>query len=230
MRKQFKKQKYRKWIIAFLIVFILLQCGNCAFKAVNKALYPHINGVASSEVRVAALSVMKRTIASMNFDTDQLIDIEKDETGKIKVINYNTEKLNQILYDASQAAQNALHAASMGENDPYTGVAYYDRGIIYSIPLGMLTGFALLARVGPSINIHMKTVNSVMGQIEIKNSAYGLNNTMVQINLKLSVEMMVVNPFLLQSLNIDVSIPLVIQMVQGEIPNLINNPYLSTNP
>ena len=67
----------------------------------------------------------------------------------------------------------------------------------------------------------MRAVNSLTGQIEARSSAYGLNSTLLQIDMTLSVEMLVISPLLLDSLQVDVRIPLVVQIIQGQIPSLM---------
>ena len=85
----------------------------------------------------------------------------------------------------------------------------------------MLTGSVLLANVGPSIDIRMRAVNSLVGQIDAVSTAYGINSTLLEIDLKISVEMLVISPFLLDPQQIEVKIPLVMQIVQGQIPQLM---------
>ena len=67
----------------------------------------------------------------------------------------------------------------------------------------------------------MRAVNSLVGQIDAVSTAYGINSTLLEIDLKISVEMLVISPFLLDPQQIEVKIPLVMQIVQGQIPQLM---------
>lgn len=213
----------RRWVLLVLCIAIIFLFGNFTLRAMNRLIKPHVQAIASGEVRNAAGQIVKKSIAALELDTNNLIHIIRDSQGNVQNVDYNTTRLNQLLVNALDAAKLSLNAAVQGEKDPYTDIIYYDEGIIYSLPLGMLTGQALLANIGPSIDIRMKTVSSLTGQIKASSSAYGLNNTLLEIDIVMQVEMLVVSPFLLQSQVVEVVIPLVIQLIQGQVPQLMTS-------
>ena len=169
------------------------------------------------------MASLRRPMAvdSLNLKTEDLIRVQRDGQGNITDIVYDTQRMNELMSLSLDAAQESLNAAEEGETDPHTHLVYYDKGIIYSLPVGMLTGSVLLANVGPSIDIRMRAVNSLVGQIDAVSTAYGINSTLLEIDLKISVEMLVISPFLLDPQQIEVKIPLVMQIVQGQIPQLM---------
>ena len=219
--KKRKRDSHRRWLAAALILAAVLWLGNRTLNQLNALLKPHVEKVAASEVRNAASAVIKRAVDSLDLKTEDLIRIQRDSQGNITDIIYDTQRMNELMSRSLDAAQESLNAAEEGETDPHTHLVYYDKGIIYSLPVGMLTGSVLLANVGPSIDIRMRAVNSLVGQIDAVSSAYGINSTLLEIDLKISVEMLVISPFLLDPQQIEVKIPLVMQIVQGQIPQLM---------
>lgn len=220
MRK--RKSDRNKRILFVLGLAVLLGWGaNAVLNKLNNVLRPHVEKVAYSEVRNAAANVIKKAVATMELDTAELILIARDSRGNITDITYNTQKMNELMSQTLEVAQESLNAAEEGLEDPHTHLVYYDKGIVYSLPIGMLSGSALLANVGPAIDIRMRAVNSLTGQIDAVSSAYGVNSTLLEIDLKIDVEMLVISPFLLDSQQVQVKIPLVMQIVQGQIPQIM---------
>ena len=219
--KKRKRDRNRRWLVLLVVIAVLGWLGNRTLSQINALLKPHVEKVAASEVRNAASAVIKRAVDSLQLETGDLIRIERDTQGNITDIIYDTQQMNDLMSRSLDAAQESLNAAAEGETDPHTHLVYYDKGIIYSLPVGMLTGSVLLANLGPSIDIRMRAVNSLVGQIDAVSTAYGINSTLLEIDLKISVEMLVISPFLLDPQQIEVKIPLVMQNVQGQIPQLM---------
>ena len=213
--KKRKRDRNRRGLVLLVVIAVLGWLGNRTLSQINALLKPHVEKVAASEVRNAASAVIKRAVDSLQLET------ERDTQGNITDIIYDTQQMNELMSRSLDAAQESLNAAAEGETDPHTHLVYYDKGIIYSLPVGMLTGSVLLANLGPSIDIRMRAVNSLVGQIDAVSTAYGINSTLLEIDLKISVEMLVISPFLLDPQQIEVKIPLVMQIVQGQIPQLM---------
>ena len=211
--KKRKRDRNRRWLVLLVIIAVLGWLGNRTLSQINALLKPHVEKVAASEVRNAASAVIKRAVDSLQLETEDLIRIERDTQGNITDIIYDTQQMNELMSRSLDAAQESLNAAAEGETDPHTHLV--------SLPVGMLTGSVLLANLGPSIDIRMRAVNSLVGQIDAVSTAYGINSTLLEIDLKISVEMLVISPFLLDPQQIEVKIPLVMQIVQGQIPQLM---------
>ncbi len=190
-------------------------------RTINRLIKPQVAEIAMIEATNAATKVVQKAIGSLNFETDDLMNPLTDENNKIIGLNYNTQKLNWLLNAGLDAATSSLQAAEMGLADPHTQIIYYDKGVIYSVALGYFTGIALFSGVGPRINVHMKAMHANKGEIQVSTTSYGINNTVVQIDLVLELDMLVVTPFLVRTNTIECRIPLVLQIVQGSIPEMV---------
>ncbi len=207
--------------IVFLAIVFLIAVPTFLIYSINEQIRPQIASIAKVEASNAATNVILHAVQSLKLDTNDLVYNTYDENGKVIGINYNTMKLNTILSEGLDASERSLTAMSNGEMDPNTHILYYDRGIIYSVPFGYFTGIALFSEFGPKIDVRLKVLHTNHGEIQVTTSPYGINNTLVEIDLVITTQMTVITPFLVNTVPIDCRIPLVIQITQGEIPNVI---------
>ncbi len=203
------------------LVLILIAIPTSMVILINNQIKPQVQSIAKVEASNAATNVIIQSINSLQIDTTDLVYLTYDESGKVIGINYNTMKLNQILATGLEASAQSLAAISNGEEDPNTHIVYYDRGIIHSIPLGYFSGIAIFAQMGPSIDVHLKVLHTNYGEIQVTTTPYGINSTVVQIDLMLQTQLTVITPFLVETMPIECRIPLVIQVAPGELPSML---------
>ena len=218
----FTKRKVRRILLTCLLVYFVVQ-GCWLVLKINEKLYPQVKEMAIIEASNAASMVIRKAVATIDIQPSECMELTRDETGEIIEINYNTTKMNQIMSECLSVAQSSLDAASNGQLDPNTHLVYYDGGVIYSVHAGYFTGIALLSQVGPKIDVHMKIVSACTGEILVESTPYGINCTLLEIDLLITTQMLVVTPFLMTQTPVECRIPLVIQIVQGKIPNYIIN-------
>ena len=217
-----RKKTVRRVLLTGLVLYFIFQSCFLVLK-VNDKLYPQVKQMAIIEATNAASMVIKKAISTIDISAKDCMELSYDETGEIIEINYNTTRMNQIMAECLSAAQNSLDAASSGKVDPNTHMIYYDGGIIYSVQAGYFTGLALLSQVGPRIDVHMKLVSACNGELQVRSTPYGINCTLLEIDLIITTQMLVLTPFLMTQTPIECHIPLVIQIVQGKIPDYIIN-------
>lgn len=216
----FKRRTIRKGLIVLFLAGIIFQCASMVVN-LNDSLLPQVEQMAKAEASNAASQIIKRAVASIEIDPSECMQFGRDEAGSITEVIYNTAMMNQILSECLDAAQSSLSAASAGVEDPNTNIIYYDGGVIYSVHLGYFTGIAVLSQMGPNIEVHMKVVNSCSGEIQVTSTPYGINCTLIQIDVVITTQMLVVTPFLLTQAPVECRFPIVIQIVQGKVPDMI---------
>ena len=105
------------------------------------------------------------------------------------------------------------------------------KGIIYSIPMGIIFGNTLLANIGPKLPVKFSLIGSVNSNINTKITNYGINNALIEVYVDLSVELEVILPLMTDIVEIKSSIPVAIKLIQGNVPeyyaNALSNPSLS---
>ena len=218
----FTKRNVRKILLTSLLIYFVVQSCLMVLK-INEKLYPQVKQMAVIEASNAASMVIRKAVSTIDIQPSECMELTRDETGEIIEINYNTTRMNQIMSECLHVAQSSLDAASNGQMDPNTHLIYYDGGVIYSVHAGYFTGIALFSQFGPKIDVHMKIVSACSGEIQVKSTPYGINCTLLEIDLLITTQMLVVTPFLMTQTPVECRIPLVIQIVQGKIPDYIIN-------
>ena len=212
------KRLIRRIVLLSLIVFFVFQAVSLII-SINDKILPQVKEMARIEASNAATQIIKRSISTIHIEPSECMSFMRDEDGNIIEVNYHTQIMNQILSDCLMAAQTSLDAASKGHVDPNTKMLYYDGGVIYSVHAGYFTGIALFSKLGPQIELHMEVMNACSGVIEVKNTPYGMNSTLIEIELVLTTQLLVVTPFLMTQAHVECRIPLVILLVQGKLPD-----------
>ena len=203
MRKV-KSRKYKKQKLILLLVAIVLGFG-CVVRSFNMYMEPQLQAIAKQHTGFAINNIVKEVLA----------DIE-----------YDSYKLNQLLYSALNTIDKSLLAAQDGKKDPTTKDVFYEDGVLYEVPAGYLSHIFFLYDKGPKIRVRMRMLNDVTGEIKTESKPYGINNTMIKISLVVKVNAQVITFLSTSELETKTEIPLVVQIVNGQVPDF--TPY--SNP
>lgn len=190
--------------------------------AFNRFTEPQLQAIAKQHVSFAINNIVKEVLADMEFNQEDIVKVNKDN-DHITSIDYDSYKLNQILYAALNTIDESLLAAQDGKKDPTTKDVFYEDGVLYEIPAGYLTHLYFLYDKGPKIRIRMKMMNDVTGEIKTSTEPYGINSTMVKISLLVHVDAQVLTFLSTGELTSSCEIPLVLQIVNGKVPDV--SPY-----
>ncbi|MEG0841502.1 MAG: sporulation protein YunB [Erysipelotrichaceae bacterium] len=214
----YKKRRYYSYLlIASLIGFSCYQVTN----HFNQYLEPRLLSISKSEATRAISALSSSLLQTMNYDEKDLYEINKNENGSIKSINYNTKALNKILKDAIKIINNSLDAADQGKKDPYLNKVIFKDGVLYKISLGTLSNLSILNDLGPDISVRLQLFHNVSGTIKTKMEPYGLNNTLMKIILKIKMETEIGTVLDVSKIVITNELPLVIQIIHGDLPNYV---------
>ena len=101
------------------------------------------------------------------------------------------------------------------------GQAEYSRGIIYEVPLGSAFNNVFVANVGINVPIRYKLIGDIRGNYVSEVKEYGINNALIEICLEMVYKSRVSVPLSGEEVEEVVKIPLVIKLVQCEIPDYL---------
>ena len=222
MRKV-KSRKYKKQKLILLLVAIVLGFG-CVVRSFNTYMEPQLQAIAKQHTGFAINNIVKEVLADIEYDTDALFKINRTKNGDITSID--SYKLNQLLYSALNTIDKSLLAAQDGKKDPTTKDVFYEDGVLYEVPAGYLSHIFFLYDKGPKIRVRMRMLNDVTGEIKTESKPYGINNTMIKISLVVKVNAQVITFLSTSELETKTEIPLVVQIVNGQVPDF--TPY--SNP
>lgn len=217
--RKYQKQKY------ILLLVALVLCIGSAIRSFNIYMEPQLQAIAKQHTGFAINNIVKEVLADIEYDPKELLTINRNTSGKITSIEYNSYKLNQLLYSALNTIDESLLAAQDGKKDPTTKDVFYEDGVLYEIPAGYLSHVFFLYDKGPLIRVRMRMLNDVTGEIKTEAKSYGINNTMIKITLRVKVCAQVITFLSTSELNTECEIPLVVQVVNGDVPDMV--PYTS---
>ncbi len=214
--KKFRKQKY---IVLFIISMLLL---SGLLYRVNVMMKPQLQAAAKQYTGSAINRIVKKVLTKLEYQSDALYQLYRNDEGEISDIQYDSYALNQLLYAALDTIEASLHAAQEGKEDPLVKEVFYDDGIVYKIPIGYLTGIYMFHDFGIQIPVRMRVLNEVTGRIKIETKPYGVNNTVMMINLQIQIHAQAVTFLGVDAFEMSTEIPLAVQLVKGDVPAYIN--------
>lgn len=202
----------------FLLAFVLW------IRSLNDYMEPRLQAIAKQNVIFAINHIAQAVLSDMEYDPDSLIHVTTLEDGTITSIEYDSYRLNQILYTSLNTIDESLNADGEVIEYPDGEEIYFINGAVYECPIGLLTKIPFLANWGPRLPIRLKLLNDVTGEIKVDSIPYGINNTMVKASMKISVKTQVITILSTSELESSTEIPIIIQIVNGRVPQL--TPYV----
>lgn len=232
-RKILFKIKKRNFIILILIGLILGIV--LVFHYINKKVTPLFLDLAESETEKLATLIINDAVGkqvSEGLKTDTLFDINKDSSGSITSIDFNSATVNKLLTTITTSVELNLKYLEEGRVDllnlPDSILVSYDekdlkKGIIYKIPSGAVFNNTILSNIGPKIPVKLNLVGSITSNIDTKTTNYGINNALIEVYVDLKVTLEVILPYTKRKTSVETSIPVALKMIQGSVPNYYSN-------
>ena len=204
-RRRRRKKIIKKWALLIPVIplfFILL------FLSFGK-MSTMLREVAQSELDSIAYDIIgevaEREIMKNSYD--DIVKIERDDSGRITSITGDTKKLNLLKLRIS----NELSQIMLKRTDD-----------VVSVPLGSLTGIDFLTGRGPKINVRVYWVSGVDSEVLTSFTEAGINQTnyRVLINFKVQVGMMFAGREI--GTFVDTDICIAETVIVGEIPKFLS--------
>lgn len=171
------KQRLRLGIFVGSVALIVLFLVG-AFHLKNLLSSLAVTRVSNTVNRVVTAAV-NDTIANGEIQYDKLISFEKDSQGQITALETNMAEFNRVQAAIVDDVLSRLSEVSTTD---------------LAIPLGTLTGSALLAGRGPVFRVRMQFVGSSTARFENEFTEAGINQTKHRIILSVDVSVSILLP------------------------------------
>lgn len=215
-------------IVAFLVLLIV----SLIFKYINTKIVPPLEVYAENEVKKISSLIISDAVESISFSEEETMSFFNTLTNKsdeVISVDFNTAKINKSLVKLNKAVYKDLKSF---ENGRYkledTEIETED--LIYKIPLGYITGNYTLSNIGPKVPLKAKVIGSVVSNIKTEVLSYGINNSLLKVYIDVTVNMRFMLPLISKDVLVNNSIPLVVKIIQGKIPNVYGGSYAVTSP
>ena len=166
-------------------------------------LRPIMDSMATARVSNVIHKAVSETIATGRYDYTDLIRLEKDDGGKITALTSNMIQFNQLQIDVSENVMKKVGSVSSSE---------------LSIPVGSLTGVALLAGRGPDVHIKVLSVGSPTAEFENRFTDAGINQTKHQILLNVDVNVQMLMPGYTRTITVSSTLSVAETVIVGSVP------------
>lgn len=215
-----------------LLFFILTFSFFVSFFSVihiSEKLTPILLELATMKLNKYSTTIVNKAVSQVlddKIEIDSLFEVVKNKNDEIQMIDFDSAKVNHALNIATTVVQNNIKVLESGdvpsvvddelEHDEINNLA---KGIVVEVPIGSALGITFLANLGPMIPIRFQYIGDVNSNIETKVTPYGLNNALMEISIRLEMTAQIYLPFQTEVKTIECTIPLVIKMINGSVPN-----------
>ena len=93
------------------------------------------------------------------------------------------------------------------------------KGVIYELPSGIIFKNVFLNNLLPKIPVRLNLVGTIFSKLTTDVESYGINNAIFKVNLNVSADIKTVLPFTSKTSSMEASIPIIIKIIEGEVPN-----------
>ena len=200
-----------------LILWLLLPTVAVAALLVSARLRPLLGNLAvtrvSNTVNRIVVEAVDEAIQNGSISYEQLISFEKDAEGKIAVVHSNMAACNRLQAEILDIILERVGQVSARE---------------LSIPVGTLTGSALLAGRGPRISVRMESVGSSSARFENQFTSAGINQTNHRILLHIDVSVSILLPGFTAATRVSNTVTVAETVIVGGVPQTYT--YFGTDP
>ncbi|MEG6520840.1 sporulation protein YunB [Desulfotomaculum sp. 1211_IL3151] len=199
--------KRKRQVPGKIFILLVILCLPAIIFYVDRLLQPTLFTIARVKAIHMATEIMNQAVmdnlASQQLSYQDLIQIHKDEQGKIVLVQADTIRINRVSNEITLMIQDSLKKM--------------DSESIH-IPLGQLLGIHLLAALGPDFNVKMIPLGIVRVDVIDKFEGAGINQTRHLIWLDLSSEFQIAIPLYKEVFKVSTKVPLAQNIIVGDVP------------
>ncbi len=201
-----RKRPAKKILAVMLIITLLLGC----FLFLDRRVRPTVRTIAGVEVKQMAVdaihNAVREEIARQEIDYQDFISWQKDDRGRVAVMQANTVRVNQMQADVALEVQRRLQDLE---------------GKVIPVPLGQILGSYILAHWGPRIPVRIMPLGTVDVQIDDTFSHAGINQTRHKIYLGFTTMVKIAIPLGTSEVEVATQVPVAESIIVGEVPQVV---------
>ena len=223
--KKVVKKRLKLFVVSVLVCMIFV------LNFLNKNLLPgfaeygkhQCTNIVRSVFNVVVMEQMEKVSAS------NIVEINKgDNIG----LNFNIDAINSISCNVVNRTLQILYLLENGRLDKKTlekinleGVGILNDGMAFEMPISAVLGNSIISNIGIDIPVRYKFASSVNSEINSVVKEYGINNTLLEINLNIIAKSKMLIPMISETFDVFCKLPLVVRTIEGKIPDY----YLGTH-
>ena len=213
MKKMRIRRKKHINIIILLTTLVLVGLFY-SFKIINKKSKTIFMEYSQIETKKLISKIITDSINNEvlnDIELNSFFIVLKNSNDKIESIDLNSKYINYILNNATIILDKNLSKLE-------------DSKKIFEIPI---FNNGILSNIFPKIPVRLNIIGSTLCVISTKVESYGINNALFKVNLDISVDVRILMPFVSEVASINTSIPIVIKLIEGDIPSYYFGDYFN---
>ena len=190
-----------------LIIFFTIILGLVIFM---RTAYPVFKGTCETTAASKGNKIITNEVNKVmqNYTYNDLINMEKDSSGKITLIEANTILINDIVTQIVGNIQKEF------DNIPRT---------IVNVNLGTVSGISILKKLDPKFQIQMESSGKIKSNIRTEFKTVGINQTHHKIFLDIDSKVSILTPISTFGSNIKTEVLLTEAVIVGDVPTTYYN-------
>lgn len=222
-----KKKKY-----FFIFTIALLTISIWFFiDFVGRVVGNKLMEYAKTEAGRIARYVVNYSVSDENIKeivNNNLFVVTKNKKDEIQTVDFDAAVVNELLNSITNNVIKNFKAIEKGDlevinlSDSFLINIDIDKlkeGIIAEIPIGIITGNALLSNIGPKFPVKLSIAGEIESYVDTDIKYYGINNALVTVYVNIEVSQQIYMPIAIDRIVIKQKIPISIKMMQGVVPN-----------
>lgn len=211
----------------FFFIFVLILCSSYIISSLSKSLLSCVEKYGEYGCENLVVKLTNELISETVSDDikEELVDYENE----YDILNFNVYALNSIainivnklLFYFQKMENGSLDESFLYEVGLLDDYKSTGKGIVYLLPLSVVFNNPLISSLGYTVPIRYKTIGKVEKNIISEVEEYGINNALIKINLELFFSIKIIAPIFAGDKKIKISAPLVIKVLQGDIPDVL---------
>ena len=238
--KKRKKFRIKKINLIIIVLILIIICVINILNLFNKKALPLFLEYSTIETKKIASLIITSTIIediANNTSLDDLFITLRDSNGVIKSIDFKSNEVNKLLVRASKLVENNLNYLETGQLDKLNSVKKtlsdygsnkIRNGIIFEIPSGIIFNNSIVYNILPKIPVRLETMGNTICRLNTNIESYGINNALIKVSIDVIVDIKILLPFTSQMNTFTINIPIIMKVIEGNIPSYYYNGYLGS--
>ena len=155
-------------------------------------------------------------------EINNIIKISKNKSDEIIAVDFDLKKAYLVSMNVSKNIRDSLNNLEK-QNLKEEFLDYYQKdGFVLLLPIGLASKNIYFSNLGPRIPVRIKFVGNLTTGLQTKIKEYGVNNSLIEVYLKVSLNEEIIVPYSSKKINNSCEILLSSQVIEGIVPSIYN--------
>ncbi len=222
---KFKNKKYisivDKIIILTIVIFLIAYVMRKMFTIKSETVL--LEYAKNQSMQLSSILINKalyEVTYNNNYDTFMKTSFNNNDMLDISLDN---KKVNELLFLVNDNILKNINLLQNGKYK-YLNIDYLDQSnFIFEVPIGVIYDIPILVGIGPKIPFKLDIITNSDNSVYTNIRDYGINNSIIEVILKINLNIQIILPFTSKEVQISKEIPIDTKIIQGKVPTYYGN-------